>query len=348
MLSRIGLCAGGVSLAILSGCCSIPERVERLEKENVEIRQELAALKSDDDMISLNDLFEVYWDGNYNRLNPVLVNRYLEKVVLPENPSPKQVDAYLAKLYRLRRCNMDSSMNDQLSAKIIEVGAGNLEKLLPYLDFNAFSQAFTALGGAADKALLKRVIVQKQNNSQIANLFTGVADASDSDFILEMLPRVPALIDAVPRLGLQKKALPLLKKQLMDSERGRFNYSRRWLEVALGAMSPAEQAEFMEAYWGKFKRSMAGRGNDWEQREVAAQLAPLGCVAAFQFMVDAALRQDMNNYLSRAMALTPCSSLEEFATWYKTNRDSLAFDAGKGFYLPAGGKSGEKPAPKAE
>jgi len=333
MWSRIGLCAGCASLAVLTGCSSLPERVTKLEEENTQIRQELAAMQSGD-TIKLNELFEIYWDGNYNRISPVLMNRYLNKIDLPANPAPKDIDVYLQKLYNLRRYNFDNNMNDQITAKVSQIGAENLPKLMPYLDFNPFSQAFIGLGGGEQKDMLKRALLLKQNNSQIATLFVNVADASDGEFILEMLPQVPALIEAVPKLRLEEKALPILSKRLMDSTTNRFNYNQRWLEIALNTMKPEDRQAFVDSYWSKFQRTRNGRVNDWELRERAAQLAPFGCIPAFQFMVDAALRQDTNNYLQRAMALTPCQSLDEFATWYKANRDKLAFDQQDGIYNP--------------
>lgn len=334
MWNRIGLCAGCVSLAVLTGCSSLPERVTKLEEENAQIRQALAAMQGGD-TVRLDELFEIYWDGNYNRISPVLMNRYLNKIDLPANPSAKDIDAYLLKLYNLRRYNFDNNMNDQLTAKVSQVGAENLTKLIPYLEFNPFSQAFIGLGGGEQKAMLKRALLQKQNNSQIANLFVSVAEASDGEFILEMLPQVPALIDAVPKLRLQEKALPILMQRLADSAVNRFNYDQRWLEIALNAMKPDERQAFVDSYWSKFQRTRNGRGNDWELRERAAQLAPFGCIPAFQYMTDAALRQDTNNYLQRAMSLTPCQSLDEFAVWYKANRDKLAFDRQDGVFKPA-------------
>ncbi len=334
MWSRIGLCAGCASLAVLTGCSSLSERVTKLEEENAQIRQELAAMQSGD-TVKLDELFEIYWDGNYNRLNPILMNRYLNKIDLPANPTPQDIDAYLQRLYNLRRYNFDNNMSDQVTAKVSRVGAENLAKLMPYLDFSPFSQAFIALGGGEQKEMLKRALIQKQNNSQIANLFVRVADSSDGDFILEMLPQIPALIEAVPKLRLEEKALPILKQRLSDSAVNRFNYDQRWLEIALNAMKPEERKEFMDSYWSKFQRTRNGRGNDWELRERAAQLAPFGCISAFQYMVDAALRQDTNNYLQRAMSLTPCQSLDDFAAWYKANRDKLTFDQKEGIYTPA-------------
>lgn len=334
MWNRIGLCAGCASLAVLTGCSSLPERVARLEEENAQIRQELAAMQGGD-TVKLNELFEIYWDGNYNRISPVLMNRYLGQIELPADPSPKDIDAYLMKLYSLRRYNFDGNMNDQVTAKVSQVGAENLTKLIPYLEFNPFSQAFIGLGGGEQKELLKRALLQKKNSSQIASLYVSVAEASDGDFILEMLPQIPALIDAVAKLRLEEKALPILKQRLADSAFNRFNYDQRWLEVALNAMKPEERQAFVDTYWSKFQRSRSRQGNDWELRERAAQIAPFGCVPAFQYMVDAALRQDTNNYLQRAMALTPCLALDEFAAWYKANRDKLAFDRKDGVYKPA-------------
>lgn len=334
MWSRIGLCAGCASLAVLTGCSSLTERVSKLEEENAQIRQELAALKSDD-TVALSDIFEIYWDGNYNRISPVLMNRYLNQIDLPANPAPKDIDAYLQKLYSLRRYNFDNNMSDLVTAKVSRVGAENLARLMPYLSFNPFSQAFIGLGGGEQKDMLKRALLQKQNNSQIANLFVQVADSSDGDFILETLPQVPALIEAVPKLRLEEKALPILKQRLMSSSSNRFNYDQRWLEIALSTMTPEERQAFMDSYWSKFQRTRNGRGNDWELRERAAQLAPFGCIPAFQYMVDAALRQDTNNYLQRAMSLTPCQSWDEFAAWYKANRDKLAYDQQDGIYKPA-------------
>lgn len=333
MWSRIGLCAGCASLAVLTGCSSLSERVGKLEEENAQIRQELAALKAGDS-VPLNELFELYWDGNYNRVSPVLLNRYLNTIVLPADPSPKDIDAYLLKLYGLRRNNIDNNMNDLFAAKICQVGAENLTKLIPYLEFSPFSQAFIGLGGGEQKELLKRALLQKQNNSQIANLFVSIAEPSDGEFILEMLPQIPALIDAVPKLRLEEKALPILKKRLSDSGVNRFNYEQRWLEIALSAMKPDERQAFIDSYWSKFQRSRSRQGNEWELRERAAQLAPFGCIPAFQTMTDAALRQDTNNYLQRAMALTPCQTLDEFAVWYKANRDKLAFNQQDGLYKP--------------
>ena len=364
MWNRIGLSIGCASLAVLTGCTSITERLDKLEAENaktrkemsgsiaerlgkleagnVQNRKEIATLKGGD-TIKLTDLFEVYWDGNYGRINSVLVNRYLDKIELPENPKPRDIDAYLAKLYRLRRFNNDSSFNDQITAKVSQIGAENLVKLLPYLDYSPFSQAFIGLGGGEKKELLHRALIQKQNNNyQLSNLYVKVADASDTDFILEQLPQAPLLIEAVTKLRLEKKALPVLKKRLLDSSSGNFNYSDRWLAVVLETITPEEKEAFLKSYWNKNQRSSARNGNDWQLRECAARLAPFGYIPAFLYMTDAAMRQDTNNYLRRAMGLTPCTTMEEFAVWYRKNRDHLTFDQKQGIYIPAA----EKPAPK--
>ena len=57
-------------------------------------------------------------------------------------------------------------------------------------------------------------------NSQLANLYSEIADASDVDYILGMLERQPGFINAVKRLRLEKQALPVLKKRVMEAADG--------------------------------------------------------------------------------------------------------------------------------
>ncbi len=336
MWGRIGLYAGCASLAVLAGCSSMSERVQKLETESAEMRQELAMLKSED-MISLADLFDVYWDSNYGRINASLCNRYLTTIKLPENPSANDVDAYLSKLYGIRRLNQDSAQENLLAGKIALIGPEYVENLVPYLEYGPFSKAFAQLGGGEQKDLLKRAIILSQNNSRLIQLFVGIADESDADYIIATLPQMPELVDAVTKLQMTEKVLPIMKQKLLDSAENRFNYESRWLTASLNAMKEEERSEFITAYWGKLLRSGRVRGNEWEMRERSEILAGFGSIAAFQFMVDAGLGKDgnQNNYLQRAMGFSPYSALDEFIIWYKENRDQLTFDSKQTIFVSA-------------
>ncbi|WP_288514350.1 hypothetical protein [uncultured Victivallis sp.] len=341
MWKRIGLCAGCVSLIAVAGCSSLSGRIGELEEETARLRQELAALQRGD-TVKIADLFELYWDNNYNRLNPVLQRRYLDTIVLPDKPSPGDIDAYLTKLYTLRRINSDGDFQTLLAAKVAAVGRENLEKLLIYLDFDPFSRAFIMLGGGERKELLRTALGRSGRNSQLANLYSEIADASDADYILGMLEREPGFINAVKRLRLEKQALPVLKKRVMEAADGNrsFNYENEWLRSAVDAMPPDEQEAFIGSYWTKFQRSRNRSNNDWELRERAQLLSGFGCVPAFRYAVEAAMRQDRNNYLQRLLALSACPSMEEFVVWFRDNRDNLVFDSEEGIYKAA-------PAPSA-
>lgn len=179
-------------------------------------------------------------------------------------------------------------------------------------------------------------------NSQLANLYSEIADASDADYILGMLEREPGFINAVKRLRLEKQALPVLKKRVMEAADGNrsFNYENEWLRNAVDAMPPDEQEAFIGSYWTKSQRSRNRSNNDWELRERAQLLAGFGCVPAFRYAVEAAMRQDRNNYLQRLLALSACPSMEEFVVWFRDNRDNLVFDSEEGIYKAA-------PAPSA-
>ena len=248
-----------------------------LEEETARLRQELAALQRGD-TVKIADLFELYWDNNYNRLNPVLQRRYLDTFVLPYKPSPGDIDAYLTKLYTLRRINSDGDFQTLLAAKVAAVGRENLEKLLIYLDFDPFSRAFIMLGGGERKELLRTALGRSGRNSQLANLYSEIADASDADYILGMLEREPGFINAVKRLRLEKQALPVLKKRVMEAADGNrsFNYENEWLRSAVDAMPPDEQEAFIGSYWTKFQRSRNRSNNDWELRERAQLLSGFG------------------------------------------------------------------------
>lgn len=157
-----------------------------------------------------------------------------------------------------------------------------------------------------------------------------------------MLEREPGFINAVKRLRLEKQALPVLKKRVMEAADGNrsFNYENEWLRSAVDAMPPDEQEAFIGSYWTKFQRSRNRSNNDWELRERAQLLAGFGCVPAFRYAVEAAMRQDRNNYLQRLLALSACPSMGEFVVWFRDNRDNLVFDSEEGICKAA-------PAPSA-
>ena len=189
---------------------------------------------------------------------------------------------------------------------------------------------------------LRTALGRSGRNSQLANLYSEIADASDADYILGMLEREPGFINAVKRLRLEKQALPVLKKRVMEAADGNrsFNYENEWLRNAVDAMPPDEQEAFIGSYWTKSQRSRNRSNNDWELRERAQLLAGFGCVPAFRYAVEAAMRQDRNNYLQRLLALSACPSREEFVVWFRDNRDNLVFDSEEGIYKAA-------PAPSA-
>lgn len=189
---------------------------------------------------------------------------------------------------------------------------------------------------------LRTALGRSGRNSQLANLYSEIADASDADYILGMLEREPGFINAVKRLRLEKQALPVLKKRVMEAADGNrsFNYENEWLRSAVDAMPPDEQEAFIGSYWTKFQRSRNRSNNDWELRERAQLLAGFGCVPAFRYAVEAAMRQDRNNYLQRLLALSACPSMEEFVVWFRDNRDNLVFDSEEGICKAA-------PAPSA-
>ena len=189
---------------------------------------------------------------------------------------------------------------------------------------------------------LRTALGRSGRNPQLANLYSEIADASDADYILGMLEREPGFINAVKRLRLEKQALPVLKKRVMEAADGNrsFNYENEWLRNAVDAMPPDEQEAFIGSYWTKSQRSRNRSNNDWELRERAQLLAGFGCVPAFRYAVEAAMRQDRNNYLQRLLALSACPSMEEFVVWFRDNRDNLVFDSEEGIYKAA-------PAPSA-
>lgn len=189
---------------------------------------------------------------------------------------------------------------------------------------------------------LRTALGRSGRNSQLANLYSEIADASDADYILGMLEREPGFINAVKRLRLEKQALPVLKKRVMEAADGNrsFNYENEWLRSAVDAMPPDEQEAFIGSYWTKFQRSRNRSNNDWELRERAQLLAGFGCVPAFRYAVEAAMRQDRNNYLQRLLALSACPSMGEFVVWFRDNRDNLVFDSEEGICKAA-------PAPSA-
>lgn len=184
---------------------------------------------------------------------------------------------------------------------------------------------------------LRTALGRSGRNSQLANLYSEIADASDADYILGMLEREPGFINAVKRLRLEKQALPVLKKRVMEAADGNrsFNYENEWLRNAVDAMPPDEQEAFIGSYWTKSQRSRNRSNNDWELRERAQLLAGFGCVPAFRYAVEAAMRQDRNNYLQRLLALSACPSMEEFVVWFRDNRDNLVFDSEEGIYKAA-------------
>ena len=189
---------------------------------------------------------------------------------------------------------------------------------------------------------LRTALGRSGRNSQLANLYSEIADASDADYILGMLEREPGFINAVKRLRLEKQALPVLKKRVMEAADGNrsFNYENEWLRSAVDAMPPDEQEAFIGSYWTKFQRSRNRSNNDLELRERAQLLAGFGCVPAFRYAVEAAMRQDRNNYLQRLLALSACPSMGEFVVWFRDNRDNLVFDSEEGICKAA-------PAPSA-
>ena len=368
MLYRIGLCASCASLAVLTGCTSLQDRIGTLEEKSAVLEQraceqkqqadelkkqagelkkqtdalaaQIAAAK-DEQTVKLNELFEVYWDSNYGRLNPILAQRYLNSIQLPEKPGEKDINAFLGKLYGLRRVNSDNNFTDLVAARIAEVGKDNIEMLIPYMEYSPFVNAFLTLGGNARKDLLKRAISQQQNrSSELVDVFVRLAEPGDAEYILATLSAQPRFIEGVKKLKLEKQVLPILTRRLLDSADGNrsFNHETDWLRVALETMTPAEREAFLAPYWNKMRKA---RNGDWYLRERGALLAENGFLPAFLYLGENYSKFNGSDVTNALVALSPCETFEDFVVWFRENRKNLVFDTNAQLYRPAPKKAAE-------
>ncbi len=311
---------------------------EAKDKEITELKAEIQQLKKEDqNKVSIQDIFEVYNMCSRDSNNTALQKRYMELIILPENPTTEQVAVYLEKLSRI---NDSYNLNSLLKQKFMMIGRKNLEMLLQQNSYNqAMKEAAEQLLTAEDKILLVRLLKNQNSSNMVFDIFYNLADSSDTDTILAMLTHKHHMIRLVKKLGLQKKALPVILKYLEEKDLFNINYRNDWLLTALTALPEREKNAFCEKIFFKLKNENGNNSfnhnpNIWNIYQDLLILARHGYLPALKLIMDhaPAVLNGWHRISGEILPLTGMSTVKVLQEWYQKNKDHLVWDAAKKIY----------------
>ena len=355
-MSCRALTAGGAAFLtlVLSACVStdtfqkdrteMNERMTALQAEVVrnatlleETRKEFRAFqaeaeaekrKRDLEFISLHELFDLQEYGN---IPAPVIGRYLDLITPPPNATAEQKRKFINEISSLRINGNSEKLRIRLINSLVNLGHEYFEDILAHAgNSQYFQEAAARLVRPSDKALLKKMLeTNPARRYTVLNLYMNMADASDRADVLRLLPGIPGLASCVKRLGIEKEALPVIKKQLLENR----NVTNESLNLVLDGLAPAERQAFMEKYW-RFTSAGAGNHFDlWRNADTAFTLARKGFLPAFAFLVEN--RRIFANDTARMNALlllTPLSDSAMLGKWYEENRGKLVFNSEKGYF----------------
>ena len=258
-------------------------------------------------------------------------SKLLKKVVLPENPSEKQVVEYIDQILRTTINQRSFSSRDPQIPKLIQVGSKNLHLLLDAID--KYSHGM--------------------NDYHLMYAIKRLADSSHKKLILRQLPRSRDLIDVVVRKGWErdarniliqgleinngylptkwigataklndKKATPLLIEHFIRGS------NKKWTYDSIKHIPGIELKDAVAKAWENAKFN---RNSSYELTSVAKIAVGYGHKDALNVLVNELTgnknkreRQSVGMALKRHLDFV--GSDKEIVDYYKKNKDNLVFD----------------------
>ena len=342
---------GGILLAaaLLPACVSsksgsaMERQIGELKAESArnaahlaELQKQLTELKAKNsqqeklktEYISIRKLFE---NMEYGNIPPEIVKQYLDLITPPANAPKEAKLKFIEEIARLRiNFNSERIRSRILMTLVNHIGHEYFTDMVAAAAENNNSywlqEAARQLVKPSDKPFLKQNMVFNSSMGSICrDLFCRVADASDKEDVLRILSGNPTLWQCAARLGLQKEAASILKKQVLAGHhaRGNMNMTNFILEHLQGK----EREDFMNRYW-----AYADNPRDpWIFIQTGLMLAKHGYVPAFislgEKINDALLAMYNQNTSRELLTMTPCRTLSELSKWAKQNKEKIVFNS---------------------
>lgn len=300
-------------------------RLEESQKQRLALENELAALrkKFTQEYVSIEEIIET---TEYN-IPPLILNRYIKHIIPSANASPEEKRKYIHALGQLSDGINSNRLREAITASLISLGHDYFNDMLPYLDKSVFQQAASSLAKPSDKPALKAFLLNPARNNRygVINIYAALADESDKEDVLKLLPQNPNLLSCVTRLGIEKQAVPFIKKLILENG----NTSNQYFEIVLKNSSEAEAAEFLNTFWRIYVKN--ADANRWgNNMELLLYLARRGFLPAFVRLVETAQSYGNDPYrINMILALGQSGSIGELVEWVKKNKDHLVFDKEK-------------------
>lgn len=281
--------------------------------------------KEDLESISLRELFD---NMEYGNIPAHIVGRYLDLITPPENATREEKRKFIENISGMRINFNSERLRNRITNSLVALGHEYFEDLLVNaVNSQYLRDAAARLAKPSDKPLLKRLLLNSGRRYAAVNIYISLIDENDKADVLKLLPDVPELFRCVTRLGIEKEAAPVLKKQLLQNRNS--NYEA--LELVLSQLAPEERQDFMAKYW-RFSGS-GENGDYWRNSEVAIRLARKGFVPAFGYLVEnnRMFRNDPNR-LNQVLALISVSGMDSLEKWYRENKNHIVFNSEKELY----------------
>ncbi len=300
-------------------------RLEEAEKKNLTLKETLVRIENE--YIPVSEIIE---NTEYNIPTSVLT-RYLKQITPPPEASPAEKRKFIHAVGQLNDSINSNYLRQKITASLIALGREYFKDMLPYMDKSFFQQAATVLATPADKPALKDILMNQNRSGRygLVSLYASMVDASDKADVMKMLPENPNLFPCIAKLGIEKEALPIVKKWIL--EKG--NTSPQCFEIVLKYSSDKEAGEFLDTFWlSSLKNPESSRFGGYNL-ELLLYLAQKGYTPAFIRLVETASAFGNDPYrVGRILALGPTGSLNDLTEWVRRNRDSLEFDKEKTQY----------------
>ena len=272
----------------------------------------------------------------------------LAKIKLPPNPTPEQVRGYVKAVLETSRDQNTFSKRDPQVEMLTRVGPEHLAILLEFYRRNP------------------------QRSFHLKYAVNQLARAEHKEMILEALPDLPDLIEAVVDNGWVEDS----RQTLIDKLRARPEHlPTKWIKAVASFKDPATYEDLKNYFISCSYPAMiyadlkALPGIDLADTvDQAWQRAKFGQEYQLTMMVPVAIECGHADALERAiedldkttgnrvwearelvLRFTDArGSNDEIREWYKKNKDLIVFDPGKSRFVVSGGRPSEEPAGKTE
>ncbi len=284
--------------------------------------------KEDLESVSLRELFD---NMEYGNIPAHIVGRYLDLITPPANATPEQKRKFIENISGMRINFNSERLRNRITNSLVALGHEYFEDLLANaVNSQYLRDAAKRLAKPSDKPLLKRLLLSSGRQRYPAlDIYVSLIDENDKADVLKLLPDVPELSRCVTRLGIEKEAVPVLKKQLLQNRNSNFEA----LEVVLNQLAPEERQDFMAKFWSLYGNI---RSNTWKCN-LAIMLARKGFVPAFCFLVEKSqdFRKNPNHWKyiwERLQNLTSFTDMDSLEKWYRENKNQIVFNSEKELY----------------